>query len=60
MIRFVQIALLIAVMIPVAWAIKSGHAMLPNEAKWLVGGVPLGMAIMLALGFRHRDDKRGV
>lgn len=48
MIRLVQIALLIAVMAPIAWAIKSGHAMLPDEAKWFVGGIPVGIAICYA------------
>jgi hypothetical protein len=54
-IRFVQIALLLAIVIPFAWLVKSGHGMLSSEMKWFFGGVPAGMAIMLAL---NAWDKR--
>lgn len=49
MIRFVQIALLVAVMIPVAWAIRSATSTLPDAASWLLAGIPIGMALMMAL-----------
>jgi len=48
MIRFVQIALLLAVMIPLGMAVNWGHGLLPNEAKWFLGGVPLGIGICYA------------
>lgn len=57
MTRVVAIGLLLAVMIPFAWAVRAGVAMLPERLVTFGAGVPVGMAIMLFL--ERQRDKRG-
>lgn len=62
MIRIVMIVALIAIIIPLGIAVKWGTALLPESASWFLAGVPVGMAIMLALDAwdkRQSADKRG-
>lgn len=58
LIRFIQIALLFAVMIPFAWMVKWTDAQLPARLQDVLTGVPIGMAIMLALNAWDRRIRR--
>lgn len=49
MIRIVQIALLIAIIVPFGMLVSAGHGMLPNEAKWLLAGIPIGVGLSMFL-----------
>ncbi len=55
MIRFVQIALLVAIVVPFAWMVKAGVAEL--SPRWLdfASGIPVGIAICYA--FWRWDDR---
>lgn len=59
MIRFVQIALLIAVVVPFAWLVKSGHGMMSEEMKWFASGIPVGIAICYAFWMWDNRQREG-
>lgn len=56
MIRIVQIGLLLAVMVPFAWLVKSGVANL--SPRWLdfLSGIPVGM--LICYGLWRWDDRQ--
>lgn len=49
MIRLVQIALLLAIIIPFGMAVRWGVGELPSAAVWFGAGIPAGMAISMLL-----------
>jgi hypothetical protein len=59
MIRLVQIALLLAIIIPFGIAVRWGVEGLPEAARWFGAGIPVGMAIMLALNAWDRRQRDG-
>ena len=60
MIRAIQIALLLAVIVPFAWAVKSGVSMLPRDLVMIGAGIPIGLGLSMLLDkwdarIRQRD-----